>query len=535
VTVIDLERLEGDATEIEADVCIVGSGAAGLALAQALVPTSLSVVVLEGGGRRREPSSDDLYQIETTGTVSSGQTGTRFRVYGGSTTAWGGQALPLAAHVFGPRAWIRSDWPIARSELEPHFGAAEHVMRVGHLPFDADIWELTGTSPPPVDRTIFPVQFSKWSPQPHMGENAWPLVRSSPHLRLFLHANLVGVELSRDRASVDAFVARSLNGRKLRVRLRVGVLACGGVETARLLLACETNDGDPWMADAPAAGHWFHDHLFVRLAEVHPHDPQDFADYFENFLVDEVKYAPRLPLARAVQEREETTDVGCVVLFETDRPNSVAAAKAAMRRLRTREVSAALGSDSVRTIRGLPDVLRAAYRLRTKGRIANASDSRFVIAAQMEQVAGPANRIRLSSASDALGLKRVIVESSITPIVRHTALTFLEHLETEFGRAGIGRLERADAARASAAEFPSYLSTMKHHMGGTRMGLDPSESVVDADLRTHTFENLYLGSTSVYPTGGYSNPTFTLLALMYRLAEHLGTRLGATRRAVPRV
>jgi choline dehydrogenase-like flavoprotein len=45
--------------------------------------------------------------------------------------------------------------------------------------------------------------------------------------------------------------------------------------------------------------------------------------------------------------------------------------------------------------------------------------------------------------------------------------------------------------------------------------------VVDRNCRVHGIENLYISSSSVFPTTGTANPTFTIIALAIRLADHL--------------
>jgi choline dehydrogenase-like flavoprotein len=62
-------------------------------------------------------------------------------------------------------------------------------------------------------------------------------------------------------------------------------------------------------------------------------------------------------------------------------------------------------------------------------------------------------------------------------------------------------------------------------MGTTRMGEDPEESVVDAQLRTHDLGNLTIASSSVFPTGGAMNPTLTISALALKAADHVAARL----------
>ena len=58
-------------------------------------------------------------------------------------------------------------------------------------------------------------------------------------------------------------------------------------------------------------------------------------------------------------------------------------------------------------------------------------------------------------------------------------------------------------------------------MGTTRMSDSPKDGVVDGDCRLHGIENLYLAGSSVFATGGCTNPTLTIVALALRLAAHL--------------
>jgi choline dehydrogenase-like flavoprotein len=75
--------------------------------------------------------------------------------------------------------------------------------------------------------------------------------------------------------------------------------------------------------------------------------------------------------------------------------------------------------------------------------------------------------------------------------------------------------------------WPSCMTGGKHHIGTTRMHTDPAQGVVDADCRVHDLTNLFVAGSSVFPTGGYANPTLTIVALAVRLADHLKERLRA--------
>lgn len=70
-----------------------------------------------------------------------------------------------------------------------------------------------------------------------------------------------------------------------------------------------------------------------------------------------------------------------------------------------------------------------------------------------------------------------------------------------------------------------------HHMGTTRMSDDPASGVVDADCKTHELDNLYVAGGSVFRTSSCVNPTFTILCLAQRLADHVAKRLENERKS----
>jgi choline dehydrogenase-like flavoprotein len=145
----------------------------------------------------------------------------------------------------------------------------------------------------------------------------------------------------------------------------------------------------------------------------------------------------------------------------------------------------------------------------------------------MEMQPHPENRVQLSTAKDALGLPLARVRHQCTELDRRSLVALHAELERELPRAGLGRLA---SDLAGAAPWPIDQDA-SHHMGTTRMGRDPASSVVDPQGRVHSLANLYLAGASVFPTSGSANPTFTIVALAIRLAEHLRGELGGARGA----
>jgi choline dehydrogenase-like flavoprotein len=117
---IDARRIPAGTT-LDADVCIVGAGAAGIALAREFVGGPLRVCLLESGGFRMDRATQRLYVGESVGVPYDLET-TRSRFFGGSTNCWGGFCRPFEPYHFERRDWVPdSGWPLSRDDLEPYY------------------------------------------------------------------------------------------------------------------------------------------------------------------------------------------------------------------------------------------------------------------------------------------------------------------------------------------------------------------------------------------------------------------------------
>ena len=169
-------------------------------------------------------------------------------------------------------------------------------------------------------------------------------------------------------------------------------------------------------------------------------------------------------------------------------------------------------------VRGAGDIVRLVWAARVRKRRAVSGRAQVFLNIDVEQPAAAENRIRLGQARDALGMARAIVDWRVSEPEYAAAAQFAQALRVELIRLGLPELDWHSGILGG--ERPAMVDTY-HPMGGLRMGLDPAASVVDPDLKLHGLQNLYVASCAVYPTGGSSNPTFTLMALTMRLAEHL--------------
>jgi choline dehydrogenase-like flavoprotein len=148
---------------------------------------------------------------------------------------------------------------------------------------------------------------------------------------------------------------------------------------------------------------------------------------------------------------------------------------------------------------------------------------KFELTSQTEQAPHPDNRVTLTAKRDALGSQLPKLTVHWHEFERESIRRAQAIMVRQFAEAGFGRLELENM-------HDSVGMSTHHNMGTTRMHEDPKQGVVDANAKVHGMSNLYLAGGSVFPTGGYANPTLTMVALGLRLADHLKEGVGKVRK-----
>jgi choline dehydrogenase-like flavoprotein len=513
-----------DAGTAQADVCVIGSGAAGLTVALEFEGTPLRVIVLEGGESRLDPASQDLYRAHSAGLDHGGINDARFRVFGGTTTRWAGQVLPLFDIDFERRDWLpRSGWPLTRDELEPYYSRASEVLGVPRLPRDP-LLEWPDGLLPRVDFDTHLVEpfVSTYSPHPDFARAFRRLLDTSANVEVILGANVVEVVPDRAVSHVEHVAVQAFSGQKLDVRADYFVLCCGGIESVRILLAssrhCEGGLGN----DRDLVGRCFQDHPGLLVGRIRDPDDAGLAARFLPRRVDGVRYRPaRFRSADELQRREKLLHCCGEVFFSF--ADSVEAGGRLFTALRRRERPTDLKADLRAIAMDPAPLLREAARLAT-GSAADVPPVQY-LAVGCEQAPNPRSRLYLSHDRDHLGMRRLALDWRLTHAEVVSIRRFAEVAADELMRLGVGRVDLDEfALPEDPDELSGVVSDFAHHMGAIRMAESAEEGVVDSQCMVFGIENLYVGSAAVFPTAGFSNPTFTLMALCIRIADAIRQR-----------
>src|SRR6266550_3646614 len=267
---IDARSVEDGAT-IECDLCVVGAGPAGISLVDRLRGSGLSICLLEGGGFEPDLGAQRLYAGASTGRSYWPLHGCRFRLFGGTSNRWGGWCRPLDALDFEQRDWVpESGWPIARADLEAYEHDAAVLLELPDARFELPAWERRLPPTLPVDASDFENVIFRYSPRTNFAEVHGGRVLSARGVRTLLGANVTGLEVTSESDHVAGVQIRTFTGRSFSVRARATVLAAGGIENARLLLASNGERRTGVGNEHDLVGRFFMEHLHVAAGHLLP-------------------------------------------------------------------------------------------------------------------------------------------------------------------------------------------------------------------------------------------------------------------------
>lgn len=484
-----------NASTLSADVCIIGSGPAGLTVARQL--GDARVVLLESGGYYPETRTQNLARGDIAAEEYwSLETG-RLRCFGGTSGHWTGWCRPLDPLDLAERPWVEHGrWPLSWDELAPYYQQAQPICDLGAFDYDPEAWSRRLNLPLlPLAGTSAQSCLWQFSRPTRFGEKYRNEIAESTNVTAYLHANVTALNTSRSDRRVNEVEVACFDGPRFKVRARVFVLAAGGLENPRILLASASPRG---LGNANGlVGRYFLEHLH-SVVGVLCCDPGDKALQLYHSVCNVPSGLPvavqaTLGILPEVQRSEELLNLSMLLEPLTMplpfRPYQAESSLSLARQLHY--------------MNGQPA---------------------FNLSVRAEQLPAPESRLRLGFFRDELGVPKPVLEWRHHPKTLRSIRRSVELIAEAIGHARVGRVYSYIHGQAAAPRVWPQVFGGHHHMGTTRMHEDARFGVVDRDCRVHSLENLYVAGSSVFPSAGHANPTLTIVALATRLAETLRTR-----------
>ena len=517
---------------LETDVCIVGGGAAGITLATELIASGMDICLVESGGFTPDEDTQSLYDLQSTGYPVRENFMSRARYFGGSCNLWAGRNMTLNAIDFEARDWVPdSGWPIPHAEVARYYPRTFEILELPTLdrvtPEFLDQRMSANERKLFEDGTLAPT-VSLWPRSAtRFGSAFGSTLRKAPNVRVLLNASVTRIALNDTGTAVQSVTAATLTGRRIDIKARHFVLASGGLENARLLLASRDKHRTGIGNGYDRVGRYFMDHPRAVFGKVHlPAGVQ--VPMLRGRPLSDGKLQVGVGLSAATQKREGL--LNHYVTFELQTSGYAEAKYQSF--IQTMKVVLRRGYagsrwDFARShMTKIPDMIYLVspkelmphflYRGFVAARDAiprRPAPKTFVAVYFCEQPPDPASRVTLSDETDRLGMNKLNLHWHLGDSVKQGVFRMQELLRQEIEHTGMGRLE-------TSQDEPVFTDA-SHHMGTTRMSVSPRDGVVDTDCRVHGVANLYLAGSSVFPCAGHANPTLTLVALAVRLAARL--------------
>lgn len=548
----------GDVRTLKTDVCVIGAGAAGITVALGLESLGLDVLLLESGGLKAEPGTQRLYE----GSVADEHLHSpphrfRQRRFGGSTTIWGGRCVPFDPIDFEAREYIpHSGWPFGIGALLPFYPRANDLCDAGSFEYRAA--EALPGSPRPMIEGFQSTHFTsdtleRFSLPTDFGARHANHLRAARNMRVLLHANVTELRLFPGGHAVESLTVRTMRGRALTVWASRFVLAVGGLETPRLLLANRSVLPEGIGNGHDVVGRYYMCHIAGALGRFtfcragkgvwHGYDRTPEGIYCRRRLALTAEAQRRLRIGNFIARLHHPR------ITDPSHRMAVLSALHLAKRLISYEYGTRLHSEDHKHLRSwfqhIQNVARAPHEVvdfaihimrdrflakrkfpsiivRSKGGI-------YSLDFHAEQLPNASSRVTLTDERDALGVPRLLIDWRYTPGDIRTVQTAVKLLAEDIRSSGVGVFE-CDP-ESIEVEILRYGAYGGHHLGTARMGADPNGSVVDPDCCVHGVKNLYIAGGAVFPTSSQANPTLTIVALALRLAAHLGALATGSRAA----
>jgi choline dehydrogenase-like flavoprotein len=559
----DANEAAAPGATLACDVCIVGGGAAGITLALQFLRAELAVIVLESGGLAPDAATQSLYEADVAD-ARLHPPGVQYRArrFGGSTTIWGGRCVPFDPLDFTARPWVSDHaWPIDYDEISRYYPAANAICEAGECVYDARDAVPGGMRP--LLAGFAPAHFGtdgieRFSCPTDFAARYRHRLADSRNLRVLLNANATELVSDPDGGRIESVRVRTLAGLAFSVAAGQVILATGGLEVPRLLLASRGRHAEGIGNGFGQVGRHYMCHIAGTIGALRLDLPRgDIAHGYE--VAEDGTYCRRrLALTPQAQARHGLASAVLRLHFPpipdpAHRSGPLSALYFAKPLISPEYAKRLTGSEAA----GFATLLRHAanvaldpfatagfllhwVRRRTLAArkfpsvIVPARAGVFSLDYHAEQQPNPDSRVTLSGRTDALGMPQLRIDWRYSELDIRTARQTLALLQDDLAAWGHGRLDYDPASvEARITQDGAYGG---HHIGTARMGASAASSVVDGDGRVHGMANLYVAGSAVFPTSSQANPTLTIVALALQLADHvkrIATRPVVARAARP--
>ncbi|AYJ06108.1 GMC oxidoreductase [Mycobacterium avium] len=539
---------------ITTDVAVVGAGPIGIVTALELAASGVQVVLIESGAQRPDRAAQQLAEFDSRhDDYFHSRSGlTVRRQVGGTSALWGGRCVKFDRIDFEHRLITeQAPWPIGYDDVEPYLQRACDWAACGRAVFNArDIPELAHRDlvaglP---DGAVRSTDLERWALPTRFGRHYRKALRRTAELTLWTGLTCTEIVTEPAGGRVDHLVVKTLPGAQGKVVATDYVIATGGLEATRLLLASDRYHPGGLGNTGGHLGRWYMAHVEGRVARVqfstdrviHGYERDGDGVYVRRRFTFDPGLLREAGMSNAaiwlvnppISDPSHGSGILSGVYLTLISPLGRFLLAAAIREAHTKTDGPPRILAHLRNIAAdLPGSIGFAVafcyaRFVRRGRKApgffvRSADNRYLLQYHGEHLPHWESRVELSDERDSLGMKRIRTRMHFSDADYASVRTAIGVIDEHLRRHGAGRVEwLTDDVEASVRGYMRRRAGF-HQAGTTRMSASPKDGVVDPQLQVHGVRGLYVAATSVLPTSSQANPTLLGIAFGVRLAEHL--------------
>lgn len=529
--------------QLKTEICIVGAGPAGITIAREFINTKFEVILIESGGLKFDSKLQSLSSADVSSSNKSNLKYARRRQIGGNSHVWnapidrntpGWRCLPLEPLDFESRQWIpNSGWALKNEQIEPYYSRAHQMCGLEEIDYAFKNWQNYKFTSLFSHSNNLRNTISQYGNSSIFTRDYPSQIQNAANITTLIYSTVVNIETNSSGRKIVNLEVSSIRGNKFNIAAQKIVLAAGGIENARQLLLSNQQQPLGLGNQYDLVGRFFMDHPQIELGLFIPFSRQllNHSQLYDIHSVNQASVLGAMSLKTELIIQKQLPNHA--IHFYPTYHNYLAAAKDSLELIVDDLVKAKVPQDLCKRIEFMVrgrDYFKHALFWKTKRVLFNKNlgkwsflpneKSRFSalkLICQLEQIPLSSNRIILTSERDLLGQNKISLLWRLNNWEINSLYKIVEEIEQELNQSKIGYFARFELP--TSWDF-NHVSGF-HHLGTTRMHVDAKYGVVDSNCKVHGISNLYVAGSSVFPTGGYANPTLTIIALAIRLADEI--------------
>lgn len=501
---LDIEKKE-NFHNLKYDVCIVGSGPAGMSLVSKFFNTDIKVVILESGKNTDSEMHSKLNEALSIGEREIDALNSRIRKYGGASQLWAGTSAPFSINDFIDRPEVNiKAWPISIDEITPYYKQASILLglkwNLFFKPFNEFKTQMSDAFPNLIGSILRSNNYFA-AKNKDLTKSLKKKIKDSNNIDIFTNATVI--DFDSKNKEIIGVIASSIDGEKFKILAKHFVLCAGAIETTRVLLNSKIFEKIPY-------------HLGKNFM-THP----AFSDLGTVYLKKNNR--------NWVTKKKLSIKADFELLFEDQKKYKILRHNITMSPSFISSKSNVLESSSLnknkKFLKGkkLNNKINLLFKFwdlfcRIFGK--RAWTNYWNVSIGIEQEPKEDRHLTLSNLKDQMNIPKLNLNGGeISRLEEKTISIAMKGLDQALKKNNIGILKLSK--NFLSGKYLQTQDSINHHIGTIKMASKESEGVVDKNLKIFGIKNLYVSSSAVFPSSSNANPTFTISALSLRLGDHL--------------